>query len=73
MRTMFTACWASYDHLFKKTFGDGERTVEDGGDEVKRIGETDQEGAEDDMNEKEPLIQRVQHKYGVTSTVAEIV
>jgi hypothetical protein len=73
MRAMFTACWASYDHLFKKTFGDGERTVEDGGDEVKGIGETDQEGAEDDMNEKEPLIQRVQHKYGVTSTVEEIV
>lgn len=29
-RSVFTACWASYDGFFRRMFGDGERTIGDG-------------------------------------------
>jgi hypothetical protein len=31
---VFSGCWASYDAFFKPLFGDGERTIEDDGDDV---------------------------------------
>jgi len=45
IRAMFTAVWASYDPLFKVTFGDGERTIGD---------KSAEDGRPDD--EKTPLI-----------------
>jgi hypothetical protein len=72
LHAMFAACWASYDDFFKKTFGDGERTIGDGGDEG-----TENEGrsrAGSLLDEKEPLIiESTPNKYGAVSTVEEIV
>lgn len=31
---IFKAVWASYDSFFKPMFGDGERSIADGGDDV---------------------------------------
>nr|POE80807.1 gamma-glutamyl cyclotransferase glik [Quercus suber] len=31
MMTVFSSVWTSYDNVFKKNFGDGERTIGDGG------------------------------------------
>lgn len=61
LRAMFTACWASYDHFFRKTFGDGERTIGDEEDEIYEY----------EVNEKVPLIEQQQCKYGVVEVVVQ--
>ena len=41
MEVIFGAVWGSYDRVFKKSFGDGERTIDDDDDDVdeeKRVG-----------------------------------
>ena len=40
MSLMFRGVWGSYDMVFKKVFGDGERTIYDGegGDDEKEVG-----------------------------------
>ncbi|KIX00375.1 uncharacterized protein Z518_10514 [Rhinocladiella mackenziei CBS 650.93] len=63
LRAMFTACWASYDDFFKKTFGDGERTV----------GDSKENESDCIITEKEPLIEQVHHKYGAVNVVERIV
>jgi len=41
MGALFTAVWASYDHMFKRIFGDGERTIyEDERAEEKKVKRT---------------------------------
>lgn len=67
LQAMFTACWASYDHFFKETFGDGERTIGDEEDEHEDF------RLESPMSEKEPLIEREQHKYGTVTVVEQMV
>ena len=69
LHAMFTACWASYDHFFKKTFGDGERTIGD------KEGDDEDEPGDDGsiLTEKEPLIERTEHKYGTVATVERLV
>jgi len=69
LHAMFTACWASYDHFFKKTFGDGERTI---GDETSDHNSSTED--EDDLySEKEPLIERTESKYGTVTKVERLV
>jgi hypothetical protein len=46
LRALFTACWASYDNFFKKTFGDGERT----------IGDIEKDHIQSVIGEEEPLV-----------------
>ena len=53
-RSMFTACWASYDDFFKPMFGDGERTIGDTSD-----------NSVDKVDEKAPLIQQSINRYGI--------
>ena len=53
-QAMFTACWASYDGFFRKTFGDGERT----------IGDEEDDGADCILDEKQPLLEQELPKYG---------
>ncbi|KIX97804.1 uncharacterized protein Z520_06582 [Fonsecaea multimorphosa CBS 102226] len=71
LNAMFAACWASYDRFFKDMFGDGERTIkekdEDDDDDIgyRRISSV--------MDEKDPLVERVQHKYGTVTAVERIV
>ena len=48
IQAIFTASWASYDKFFKKTFGDGERTIGDDEDHKSWCR----------MDEKTPLIRR---------------
>ena len=69
---LFTAIWASYDHFFRETFGDGERTLGDNDDHDKSGSEPYSKELAN-FDEKEPLIERVQRKYGTTITVEEIV
>ncbi|EXJ53574.1 uncharacterized protein A1O5_13141 [Cladophialophora psammophila CBS 110553] len=71
LNAMFTACWTSYDHFFKETFGDGERTMKEKDDADE--GDLEYAKIESVMDEKAPLIERVQHKYGAVSTVERIV
>ena len=72
LHAMFTACWASYDHFFKETFGDGERTIgDDEGNEEWKSGRSLRDDST--FDEKQPLIERVQHNYGATSTAEEVV
>jgi hypothetical protein len=52
----FATCWGSYDAFFKTTFGDGERTIEEG----------DVEGST--MGEKEGLIRHHVRDYGVAGS-----
>ncbi|KAJ9606307.1 hypothetical protein H2200_009268 [Cladophialophora chaetospira] len=71
LNTMFATCWASYDRFFKKTFGDGERTIGD----LDDAGEAGYGYMGDDslLDEKRPLIERRRDKYGAVTTVEEIV
>ncbi|KEF62377.1 uncharacterized protein A1O9_00349 [Exophiala aquamarina CBS 119918] len=48
VQIIFTSTWASYDKFFKRTFGDGERT----------IGDSDHDQAGDGSDEKAPLLRR---------------
>ena len=71
LNAMFGACWASYDEFFKKTFGDGERTVgDDDGDQRSDVAHQRDDSI---LNEKQPLIERRQGKYGAVATVEEVV
>jgi hypothetical protein len=54
LRTLFTASWGSYDHFFKPTFGDGERTIGDS-----------RENCIDSLDEKAPLIKDTISRYGI--------
>ncbi len=69
LNAMFGACWASYDDFFKKTFGEGERTIGD------NDGGSDDEHLRDDamFDEKQPLIKRRRDKYGAVATIEEVV
>ena len=57
-RATFMTCWASYDGFFKSMFGDGERTIADGGDGDDKDGDIR-------MNEKAPLIRESIERYGI--------
>jgi hypothetical protein len=59
LQAMFTACWASYDHFFKKTFGDGERT----------IGDIDEDSEPPIPGEEEPLLEKKVSEYGTPGSV----
>lgn len=50
---IFTSSWASYDKFFKKTFGEGERTI--GDDEVDQATES--------LDEETPLIRREKAEF----------
>ncbi|EXJ79065.1 hypothetical protein A1O3_08566 [Capronia epimyces CBS 606.96] len=59
LAAMFTACWASYDGFFKPMFGDGERTV----------GDIEDLGRGILIDEKVPLFEREQNRYGSANVV----
>ncbi|KAJ4370505.1 hypothetical protein N0V83_005026 [Neocucurbitaria cava] len=69
---LFVGMWLSYDHLFKKTFGDGERTVGDEamrGAKIKSKERPDQQSLleateDDDMLEQETRDTRNWRKFG---------
>lgn len=63
LRAMFTAVWASYDKFFKRTFGDGERT----------IGDVEDDHFDEIMSEKTPMVEHVERGYGSAGTVERIV
>ncbi|OAP54880.1 hypothetical protein AYL99_10580 [Fonsecaea erecta] len=71
LNAMFEACWASYDHFFKEIFGDGERTI--GQKDENHDNDIEYRRSDFVLDEKEPLIERFQHKYGAVSTVERIV
>lgn len=71
LNAIFTACWASYDHFFKETFGDGERTIGDNDDGLGKRDEYQRGGAM--IDEKQPLIEVGRHKYGAVTSVEEVV
>lgn len=43
MAAIFAAVWASYDGFFERLFGDGERSIPDGGWEGEKGGEEERE------------------------------
>lgn len=53
MAMVFGGMWVSYDELFKKVFGDGERTVRNGGDDVVRGREVGGDGEKAALLEEE--------------------
>lgn len=54
-RSLFRACWSSYDGFFRPLFGDGERT----------LGDTDHDRKISSDAEKAPLIQETIARYGI--------
>jgi hypothetical protein len=73
LNALFGACWGSYDEFFKRTFGDGERTIDDGGKDGVVDGEVRVRDGCEGWDEKEPLIETVERKYGSVVNVEEIV
>ena len=63
-RAVFMACWASYDGFFKPLFGDGERSIGDGGDDLGQDGK---------LNEKAPLIKDTIERYGIGGSLETMV
>jgi len=53
---VFAACWASYDGMFYKLFGDGERTIGDELDHEQQSSKSTMGSVSRDLSEKTPLL-----------------